>query len=71
MTAEEQAEYTKHIDKYLRTCNLEKVTKGEVREALQDAVNKDLSSQRVYISRIPAASVTDTMIFAESHQASH
>jgi upstream activation factor subunit UAF30 len=47
VTDEERATYTRVIDGVLASVDLETVTRKKIRQGLEEAVDKDLSSQKV------------------------
>lgn len=47
MSAEEKSDYTRIIDNILATADLQTVSRKTIRAGLEDAVGRDLSSQKV------------------------
>lgn len=58
MTDEERATYTRVIDGVLASVDLETVTRKKIRQGLEEAVDKDLSSQKVRAMPSPSSSAT-------------
>ena len=53
MTDEERASYTRIIDGILADADLETVTRKKIRQGLEEAIDKDLSDQKVCAGRMP------------------
>lgn len=53
MTNEERASYTRIIDGILADADLETVTRKKIRQGLEEAIDKDLSEQKVCAGRMP------------------
>lgn len=50
MTAEEKETYTRIIDDILATADLQTVTRKKIRQGLEEAIDKDLSEQKVCLT---------------------
>jgi upstream activation factor subunit UAF30 len=53
VTDEERASYTRIIDGILADADLETVTRKKIRQGLEEAIDKDLSDQKVCAERLP------------------
>jgi upstream activation factor subunit UAF30 len=53
VTDEERASYTRIIDGILADADLETVTRKKIRQGLEEAIDKDLSDQKVCARRMP------------------
>ena len=53
VTDEERGAYTRIIDGILASADLETVTRKKIRQGLEEAIDKDLSEQKVCIGRMP------------------
>jgi upstream activation factor subunit UAF30 len=51
VTDEEKTTYTRVIDGILAAADLETVTRKKIRQGLEEAVDKDLSDQKVRVGR--------------------
>lgn len=57
MSAEEKAKYTRAIDGILRESDLETVSRKAIMRGLEEAVEKDLSDQKVRCHQAPVSRI--------------